>query len=205
MMAASGTMSEFGCSSSTISALAVMFALSSLPGLSIDTRTSKLVTLSFSTPIGEICVTRPLNTLSLKVSTRMRAGWPELHAADVGFVDLAANEHLLDVAQRHHERRVGAEVEDRRHRAADLDVAREHGAADRRADRGVGEIFGGAVGRGLGLRDLRARFGHLGLADHELRLRRRACGSPPRRPRCCASSSADCAMRCCSKSDCARS
>ena len=53
-----------------------MFALSSLPGLSIDTRTSKLVTLSFSTPIGEICVTRPLNALSLNVSTRMRAGWP---------------------------------------------------------------------------------------------------------------------------------
>ena len=53
-----------------------MLALSSLPGLSMETRTSKLVTLSFSTPIGEICVTRPLNVLSLNVSTRIRAGWP---------------------------------------------------------------------------------------------------------------------------------
>ena len=67
-------MSEFGCSSSTISALAVMLALSSLPGLSIDTSTSKVVTLSFSTPIGEICVTLPSNFRSLKVSTLMRAG-----------------------------------------------------------------------------------------------------------------------------------
>ena len=39
-----------------------MFALSSLPGLSIETRTSKFVTLSFSTPIGEICVTWPSKT-----------------------------------------------------------------------------------------------------------------------------------------------
>src|SRR4026208_199071 len=107
-----------------------MFALSSLPGLSIETRTSKLVTLSFSTPIGEICVTRPLKDLSLKVSTRMRACWPGPtgpaaagrlvleardaeaplrpgpDAADVGFVHLAADEHLGDVPERHHQRRV---------------------------------------------------------------------------------------------------
>src|SRR5260370_517966 len=69
-------MSAFACSSSTISAFAVMFALSSLPGLSIETRTSKFVTLSFSKPIGEICVTRPLNVLSLNVSTRILACWP---------------------------------------------------------------------------------------------------------------------------------
>ena len=75
-MAASGMSSAFGCSSSTISAFAVMLAFSSLPGLSIDTLTSKLVTLSFSTPSGEICVTWPLNVRSLNVSTRMRAGWP---------------------------------------------------------------------------------------------------------------------------------
>ncbi len=64
-----------------ISALAVMLAFSSLPGLSIETLTSKVVTLSFSAPIGEIRVTWPSNRLSLKVSTLIRAAcwystWP---------------------------------------------------------------------------------------------------------------------------------
>ncbi len=45
-----------------------MLALSSLPGLSIETSTSNVVTLSFSAPIGEIWVTLPSNVLSLKVS-----------------------------------------------------------------------------------------------------------------------------------------
>ena len=106
-------------------------------------------------------MTRPLNTLSLNVSTRDARRLAEPHAADVGLVHLAADEHLLDVAERHHQRRVGAEVEDRRHRAADLDVARQHGAADRRADGGVGELLVGALDRGLRLRDLRARLGDL--------------------------------------------
>ena len=53
-----------------------MLALSSLPGLSIETFTSKVVTLSFSAPIGEICVTLPSNLRSLNVSTVMRAVWP---------------------------------------------------------------------------------------------------------------------------------
>ena len=35
----------------------------------------------------------------------------------------AVPHHLIDVAERHDQRGVGAEVEDRRHRAADLDVA----------------------------------------------------------------------------------
>ena len=95
----------------------------------------------------------------------------EPHAADVGLVHLAAHEHLIDVAERHDQRGVRAEVQDRRHRAADLDVARQHGAADRRADRRVCDVFGGAVGGRLGLRHLRARFGHLRLADRQLRLR----------------------------------
>ena len=70
----SGTSNVFLCSSSTISALADMFARSSPEALSMDTLTSKLTTLSFSTPRGEICVTRPSNRLSLNVSTLMRAG-----------------------------------------------------------------------------------------------------------------------------------
>ncbi len=55
-----------------------MLALRALPGLSIETSTSKVVTLSRSTPIGEICVTLPSKVRSLKVSTLMRAGCPSL-------------------------------------------------------------------------------------------------------------------------------
>src|SRR6185437_4544713 len=64
------------CSSSIISAFAVISAFNSPPGLSMETRTSNVVTLSFSTPIGEILVTTPLNVLSLKDSTLIRAGCP---------------------------------------------------------------------------------------------------------------------------------
>ncbi len=53
-----------------------MLAFSSFPALSMETSTSKVVTLSFSTPMGEICVTRPLKVLSLKLSVVMRAGIP---------------------------------------------------------------------------------------------------------------------------------
>ena len=60
-----------------ISAFAVMAAFNSPPGLLIDTRTSKVVTLSFSTPMGEIFVTLPLNVLSLNDSTLIRAGCPK--------------------------------------------------------------------------------------------------------------------------------
>ncbi len=52
-----------------------MLALSSPVGLSMETRTSKVVTLSFSTPMGEILVTLPSNLLSGNDSTVMRAGW----------------------------------------------------------------------------------------------------------------------------------
>jgi len=42
-----------------------MFAFSSPVGFWIETRTSKVVTLSFSTPRGEIFVTLPVNFFSL--------------------------------------------------------------------------------------------------------------------------------------------
>ena len=95
----------------------------------------------------------------------------EAHEADVGLVDLAAHEHLLDVAQRHHQGGVGAEVEDRRHRAADFEVAGEHRAADRRLDGRVGQLLFGALGGRLGLRHLGAGLLDLRLADQQLRLR----------------------------------
>src|SRR5215472_8357086 len=76
MMAPSGIISTFLCSSRMTSALAVISAFNSPPGLLIDTRTSNVVTLSFSTPIGEIFVTWPVNVLSLNVSTRILAGCP---------------------------------------------------------------------------------------------------------------------------------
>src|SRR6267378_3234048 len=55
----------------------------------------------------------------------------EPHAADVRLVHLAADEDLIDVAERHDERRVRAQIQDRRHGAADLHVAREDRAANR--------------------------------------------------------------------------
>ena len=160
-----------------------MLALSSLPALSIDTFTSNVVTLSFSTPIGEICVTRPSKTRVGKALGGDLRGLAEPHAADVGFVHLAAHEHLLDVAERHDQRGVGAEVEDRRHRAADLDVARQHGGADRRLDRGVGQLlFGSARRRRAPARRWRwprPPWRARSRADR----RRRACGSRPARAR----------------------
>ena len=149
-----------------------MLALSSLPGLSIETRTSKLVTLSFSTPIGEICVTRPLKILSLNVSTRMRAGWPSrtrpmsasstlprtktwsMSPSVITSVALAPRLRIDDTGLPISTSRVST-------------VARIGARM-----RGVGEILGGAIGRRLGLGDLGARLRHLGLADGQLRLRR---------------------------------
>ena len=52
-----------------------------------------------------------------------------------------------------------------------LDVAREHRGADGCADGGVRQVLARAVGRGLGLGDLRARLGHARLADEQLGLR----------------------------------
>src|SRR6185503_13332836 len=75
-MEPSGICNTFLCSSRMISALAVISAFNSPPGLSIETRTSNVVTLSFSTPIGEIFVTLPLKVLSLNDSTLIREGWP---------------------------------------------------------------------------------------------------------------------------------
>ena len=161
-----------------------MLALSALPGLSIETSTSKVVTLSFSTPIGEICVTWPSKTLSLNVSTRDARRLAEPHAADVGLVDLAAHEDLLDVAERHHQRGVGAQIEDRRHRAADLDVARQDRAANRRPDRRVGELFRRrARPRPAPAPRWRAASATLRLADQRAATARRAAGSRPRRAR----------------------
>ena len=70
----SGMSSTSYFSSRIISALALMLAFSSPPGLLREIRTSKVVTLSFSTPMGEILVTAPSNFLSGKDSTVMRAG-----------------------------------------------------------------------------------------------------------------------------------
>jgi hypothetical protein len=79
--------------------------------LSIETSTAKVVTLSFSTPIGEISVTRREDAVAERLVV-MRAS-AEADVADVGLVDLAAHEHAVDVAERHHQRGVGAEVQDR--------------------------------------------------------------------------------------------
>ena len=164
-------MSAFGRSSRITSALAVMLAFSSWPGFSIDTSTSKVVTLSFSTPIGEICVTLPVNTLSRKLSVVMRAGMPRRTKPMSASSTLPRTNTCCDVAQGHHQGGVGAEVEDRRHRAADLEVAGEHGAADRRLDGRVGQLLVGALGGRLGLRHLGARLLDLRAADQQLRLR----------------------------------
>ena len=164
-----------------------MLALSSLPGLSIETSTSKVVTLSFSTPIGEICVTLPSNVLVLERLDGDPRRLPQAHAADVGLVHLAADEHPVDVAERHHQRRLGAQVEDRRHRAADLDVARQHRAADRRPDGRVGQLLFGALDGGAVPARRWPRLGDLGLRDDELPWPR-AGGSRPARALCASSS-----------------
>ena len=62
--------------SNGVTALAVISARSLRDSFEIETRTSKVVTLSFSTPMGEILVTLPENFSSLNDSTVMRAGWP---------------------------------------------------------------------------------------------------------------------------------
>ena len=53
-----------------------------------------------------------LELLVLERLDRDARALAEAHLADVGLVDLAAHEHLVDVAERHHERSVGAEVQD---------------------------------------------------------------------------------------------
>ena len=75
------------------------------------------------------------------------------------------------MTERHDERRVRTQVQDGRHGAADLHVARQHGPVDRRTDRRVRDILGRAVGRRLRLRHLRTCLSHLRPADRELRLR----------------------------------
>ena len=76
-----------------------MLAFSSPPGLEMDTRTSNVVTLSFSLPSGEILVTFPVNFLSLNDSTTMRAGLVQEHLADVRFVHFALHVDFADVSQ----------------------------------------------------------------------------------------------------------
>ena len=95
MTAFSGTVRTSLCSSRRISALAVMLALSSPPGLSMETRTSKVVTLSFSTPSGAILVTLPLKTLSRKRLDLDACGLAEVDVCDIGFVDLALHVDLV--------------------------------------------------------------------------------------------------------------
>ena len=100
-----------------------MLALSSLPGLSIETlhfEVRDVVLLdAHRRDLRDAAVER-LVLERLDADPRRLA---EAHAADVGLVHLAAHEHLVDVAERHDQRRVGAEVENRRDRAADFDVA----------------------------------------------------------------------------------
>ena len=116
-----------------ISALAVMLVLSSPPGFWIETRTSKVVTLSFSTPSGRDLGDLALERLVLERLDHDAGPLAQVDLADVGLVDLAEHVDLAHVAQRHHQGRLRAEDEDRAHRVAHLDVAREdepvHGAA----------------------------------------------------------------------------
>ena len=119
------------------------------------------MTLSFSTPIGEICVTRPSNTVSLKVSVVIRAGCPSrtrpmsasstlprtntcsMSPSVITSVALAPRLRMDDTGLPISTSRVSTV------------------AADRRADGGVGQLFGRAIGGRLGLRDVRAGLGHL--------------------------------------------
>src|SRR5262249_34815565 len=71
-----GTIRNPLLSFSSTSALAVICAFSSPLELSMETRTSNVVTLSFSTPMGEILVTLPEKVRSLYDSTLIRAACP---------------------------------------------------------------------------------------------------------------------------------
>ena len=92
---------------------------------------------------------------------------------NVGFIHLPAHEDPLDIAEREHERAVGAEVQDGRHGAANLDVTRQHCRPNRRLDGRVGELFFRAFERRARLRDIGGRLGDLRAADHQLSLRGR--------------------------------
>ena len=55
----------------------------------METRTSNVVTLSFSTPMGEILVTLPGNFWSLNDSTVDARGLAEVDLADIALVHFA--------------------------------------------------------------------------------------------------------------------
>ena len=118
---------------------------------------------------------RYLRDLALKgaVLERFHAnarGLAEPEVADFGLVDPPANEHVRDIPHRDDRRRRRTHVENRRHGAADLDVARENASPYRRADGGVGELFFGALDGRLRLRHVRRCFRHPRFRDRELRL-----------------------------------
>ena len=91
----------------------------------METRTSKVVTLSFSTPSGAILVTLPLKTLVPEALNLDACRLAEVDVSDIGFVHFALNVDLVDVALGHHEGGGRAEDEDRADGIPDFDVAGE--------------------------------------------------------------------------------
>src|SRR5579862_7988201 len=96
----------------------------------------------------------------------------QIHLADIALVDLALYVDFAGIAQRHDECGGRSQHEDRTHRVAHLDVAREHDAIDRRNDVGIAELFFELSEIGLifyylrlGLCDLRLQHGDLRLRD----------------------------------------
>ncbi len=135
--------------------------------------TSKVVTLSFSTPSGAILVTRAGEGAVGEALDLDAGGLAEVDLADVGLVDLAFDVDLVGVAEGHDEGGGGAEDEDGADGVADLDVAGEDDAVDGRGDGGVGELLFELLEGGLGLLDL--GFGSGGAWRCRRRSGRRPC------------------------------
>ena len=85
-------------------------------------------------------------------STRNRTRLLHLNLADVGFVDAGVDLHLLQVLRDHEERR---RLHARRNGLADVHVARDDDAVDRRADDRVAEVHLRLIERSLRLHELR--------------------------------------------------
>jgi hypothetical protein len=79
---------------------------------------------------------------------------------------------VRDIAYRDDRSRGGAHIQDRRHRASNLDVASEDPAVDRSPDRCVGKFFFRSIDRRLRLGDVRLCLGHARLCNRQLRFRR---------------------------------
>ena len=88
----------------------------------------------------------------------------DAHRADVRFADAGVDLHLRQVLRDQEQRRC---LKARGHGLADVDVARDHGAVDRRDDVGIAEVDLGRVERRLLLVDI---------GPVELDLRRRLVG-----------------------------